>query len=202
MSDTQLPGVSTGQPSRRSRRDWFVAGGLVLLAALGLYTANAFAQRGYGPDGWGGGYGWRGGPGMMEGGPGWRGGHHGGPGMRGERFTRFCSQDTARWQPVARLFIKTDLRLTDPQSAAFDRLADTLLPAMEGVKAQACDNFVSRAGAAPERLQHLAAVLKKASAAADEAIAPAQAFYATLDDAQKARVDQMLERRGRWMGPR
>jgi hypothetical protein len=202
MNDTN-PNTTPAAPARGKGRRWLFGAGLVALAALGLYTANAFAQRGYGPEGWGGGgYGWRGGPGMMEGGPGWRGGHHGGGGMRGERFSRFCAQDTARWQPVARLYIKTDLRLTDQQSAAFDRLADTLLPAMEGIKAQVCDNFASRGGPAPERLQHLAAVLKKASAAADEAIAPAQAFYGTLDDAQKARVDQMMERRGRWMGPR
>jgi LTXXQ motif family protein len=198
MSSTATGSSTVSSPATGRVKRWLFGTGLVALGALGLYTAQAFAQRGYGPEGFG--PGWRmhnhgmPGPGGMMGQGGWREGR--GPGaMRGERFARFCSEDTARWQPVARLFIKTDLRLTEQQSQAFDRLADSLLPALEGVKAQACDNFASRAGAAPDRLQHLSGILKKASTAAEEALGPAQAFYATLSDAQKARVDQMLDRR-------
>jgi LTXXQ motif family protein len=193
----QAPGPNQPDPPKRKAGRWLVAIGLVALGALGLYTAQAFAQRAYEP--------WQGAPRWQ--GEGWRQGMGPGPwmgepgrgfeGRRGARFAALCSSDTQRWQPVVRLYLKTDLRLDASQSAAFDRLADSVLPGLEGVKAEACNNFAGRAGAAPDRLQNLGSVLRKAAAAADEALAPMQSFYASLNEAQKARVDQLIERGGR-----
>lgn len=186
----------TAAHAGRTTTGWLLLGGLVIAGGVALFAASAFAERGWG---WGSGYGWRHG-GMHDGRGDWPRG-----GMRGERFARFCAEDTARWQPVARLFVKTDLRLNEAQSQAFDRLADIALPGFEEVKREACNNFVQRAGAAPDRVQHLASVLRKAADATERAIEPARAFYSGLDDAQKARVDRALERGQRWqrgmMGP-
>lgn len=154
-------------------------GGVVLLAGAGAVSAQ------YG-GGWGGPGGWR--------------GHHGGAGpMRGARLERMCSMDSARWQPVFRAWVKADLNLTATQSAEFDKLADIAQPAMEQVKTEACGNFGPNAPKVtpPERLEKAAATMRKAADAMDKAVAPAKAFYATLDEKQKARVDELMDRRGR-----
>jgi hypothetical protein len=168
------------------RRSWMLVGAAATVGLVLVGIGSAYADRG-----WGGQGGWR------EGG--WREGRM----MdRGARFQRFCSTDTARWQPVARLYVKTDLRLSTEQSVSFDRLADQVLPALEDVKREACSSFAARAGTAPERLRALADVLKKAADVADKAVEPAQAFYTSLDDAQKARVEEVMARRRGMMGPR
>ncbi len=177
--------IESATPSR-SRKFW-LAGGLV---ALGVLSAGAVSAQWGAPRGehWGGG--------SYGGGP-------RGEGMRMARFQQFCRNDTARYQPVARLFVKADLKLNKEQEAAFDTLADTLLPALEGVKSEACNNFAVRAGTAPDQLRHMAAVLRKAADAAENAVEPANQFYAKLDDGQKARVEELTERRrgmGRGLG--
>jgi hypothetical protein len=154
-----------------------VIGGGVLLAGAGAVNAQ------YG-GGWGGPGGWR--------------GHHGGPGMmRGARMERMCSMDTARWQPVMRAWVKADLGLNAAQAAEFDKLADTVHPAVEQIKAEVCGNFGPSAPkvSAPERLEKAAATARKVADAMDKAVAPAKNFYATLDDKQKARVEELMERR-------
>lgn len=139
------------------------------------------------------------GPGWGRGGPGWE--HRGGQGMmrgeRGERFARFCSVETGRYAPVARAWIKADLNLNGAQSGELDKLADVLLPAMEMVKQEACNNFSARSAPAPEKLEKLAAVLRKAADAAEKSVGPAKSFYAQLDEKQRARVEEVMERRGR-----
>lgn len=151
-------------------------GGAVLLAGASAVSAQ------YG-GGWGGG---------------WRG-HHGGPGMmgRGARLERFCSMDTARWQPVMRAYIKADLNLNPAQSTEFDKLVDMVHPAMDSIRAEVCGSFGPNAPkvTAPERLEKAASAMHKAADAMDKAVAPAKSFYNTLDDKQKARVEQLMDRR-------
>lgn len=185
---------TTGASARHflRRRSWMLVGAAATVGLVLVGIGSAYADRGWGGQGWGG-------PGSGGPGGGWREGRM----MdRGARFQRFCSTDTARWQPVARLYVKTDLRLTTEQGASFDRLADQVLPALEDVKREACASFAVRAGTAPERLRALADVLKKAADVADKAVEPAQAFYSGLDDAQKARVEDVMNRRRGMMGPR
>lgn len=147
-------------------------GGAIVLAGVGAVSAQ-YAGHG----GWqrGGGHGWG----------------------RGARMERMCAMETSRWAPVARAWVKADLALTAPQSAEFDKLADVVAPAMEQIKAEACGNFGPNAPkvSAPERLEKMAATTRKAADAMDKAIAPAKAFYATLDEKQKARVEEVMERR-------
>ena len=153
-------------------------GGAVLLAGVGAVSA----QYGGGPGGW------------------HRGGGMGGHGWgRQARMERMCGMETARWAPVARAWVKADLALTTAQAAEFDKLADVVAPAVEQIKGEMCGNFGPAAPkvTAPERLEKAAATTRKAADAMDKAIAPAKAFYATLDDKQKARVEEMSQRRGR-----
>lgn len=151
-------------------------GGGVLIAGIGAVNAQ------YG--GWGGHGGWR--------------GHHGGHGMmRGARMERMCGMDTARWQPVMRAWVKADLGLNAAQSAEFDKLADVVHPAVDQIKGEVCGNFGPSAAkvTAPERLEKAAATARKAADAMDKAVGPAKSFYATLDEKQKARVEELMERR-------
>jgi LTXXQ motif family protein len=115
---------------------------------------------------------------------------------RQARFERFCANDTARYHPVVRAFVRADLRLSDSQAAEFERLADSVLPSLEEVKREVCNDFVSRRAPAPERLAHLAGILRKAADTAEKAIEPSRAFYASLNEQQKQRVDELTERRG------
>ena len=150
-------------------------GGAVLLAGVSAVSA----QYGGGPGGW----------------------HRGGMGDHGwgrqARMGRMCAMETARWAPVARAWVKADLALTTAQAAEFDKLADIAAPAVEQIKAEMCGNFGPSAPkvTAPERLEKMAATTRKAADAMDKAVAPAKAFYATLDDKQKARVEELAERR-------
>ena len=159
----------------------------IVSAALGIAVLAAGASAvsaQYGQGGW-----QRGGPGGWD---------RGGPSMgmsRGARFERFCANETARYQPVARAFVKADLRLSGAQSTEFDKLADVLMPAMEALKAEACNNFATRTAPPPEKLEKLAAMLRKAADAAEQSVGPAKTFYAQLDDKQKARIDEVMERR-------
>lgn len=188
---------SPSQPRARSR--WRPALAVVALLGLGgvIGAGVVHAQMG----GWGGG--WRhdgphwGGMGPMQG-P--RGGGMGSmQGPRGAmRFARFCANDTARYQPALRAFVKADLRLSDAQAKEFDALADQTFPALEGVKKEACDNFAAISDKAPDRLAQFSAVLRKAADAVDKSVEPAKKFYASLDAQQQARVDELADRRGRW----
>jgi hypothetical protein len=170
-----------------SRISQFIKARPLAVAAVGAIAIIAGAtavSAQYGP-GWGGGYGWgRAGP-MGQGGF-----------DRRARFAMFCANNTARYQPVARAYVKADLNLNPAQSAEFDKLADVLMPAMEAIKAEACNNFGARTAPAPEKLEKLAGILRKAADAAEQSVAPAKTFYAQLDDQQKARVEQLTERRG------
>jgi hypothetical protein len=170
----------SSEPSRRSRlrRRGFLLAGAAGLALVTAGAVHAHWDRG-----------------------GWRGSPSDGRFERQARFQRFCSNDTARYQPVVRAFVRADLRLDANQAAEFDKLADQVLPALEELKAQACNDFVGRGGPTPERIAHLAAVLRKAADTAEKAVEPSRRFYGSLDERQKERVDELANRRGRF-GPR
>jgi hypothetical protein len=121
---------------------------------------------------------------------------------RHARVQRFCGSDTARYHPVLRAFVRADLRLNQAQAAEFERLADLVLPALEDLKREACNDFVTRGGPAPERVAHLAAILRKAADAAERAVEPSRTFYTALSDEQKSRVDELTEPRHRRPGSR
>lgn len=157
---------------------WLIAGAAILTIGVGVSAADWM----------------RGGPGY---GPGWQGRgqmHH--EGMRMGRPAMMCERDPLRFEGVARAFLKADLDLKPEQNAELDKLAGVLVPALKELRDEVCNNFAQRSsGPAPERLERFAAVLRKAADTAERTVAPAKTFYATLDDKQKARVDELAERR-------
>lgn len=115
---------------------------------------------------------------------------------RMERLRAYCSGDNERYEPAIRLYIKADLRLNKDQEAAFDQLADAVMPAIADVKKARCDNLDATAKPTPpERLQRRATMLRKMADAAEKAVEPLNKFYASLDDAQKERVQRVMMRR-------
>ena len=115
---------------------------------------------------------------------------------REERLRAYCSRDSERYEPAIRMYIKADLRLNKDQEAAFDQLADAVMPAIADVKKARCDNLDATAKPTPpERLQRRATILRKMADAAEKAVEPLNKFYASLDDAQKERVQRVMMRR-------
>lgn len=166
-------------PFLQRRSTWVVGG----LAGLGFLAAGAVQAQ-------------------YDRGPGWRGHHGGEAGPRGQRLARFCTSDAERFAPVARAYVKADLRLDGKQVGEFDRLADLVIPGLTDLKREVCNDFASRTAPTPERLAALAENLRRAADLAQSAVEPARGFYATLDDRQKARVDELANRRGGMGGSR
>jgi hypothetical protein len=168
---------SSSQPARRrpSRRTALVLAGVAGFVLVTVGAVHAQWDRG-----------------------GWHSQSHG-RFERGARFERWCGNDTARYHPVVRAFVRADLRLSDAQGSEFDRLADLVLPGLEEVKREVCNDFTARQGPAPERLARLAAALRKAADTAEKAVEPSRAFYGSLNEQQKQRADQLIERRGRFL---
>jgi hypothetical protein len=159
---------------------WLLAGAAILTIGVGIGVADwarGGRDHGYGP--------------------GWRGPD------RQARVERMCERDPLRFEGVARAFIKADLDLKSEQNAKLDELAAVLVPALKDLRDEVCNNFASQGNAnATVKLERLAATLRKAADAAEKAVPPAKTFYATLDDKQKARVDELADRRRRGpMGP-
>lgn len=148
-------------------------GGAVIIAGVGAASAQYYG----GPGGWG-------------------RGMHGGW-ARGARIERFCKAEIARYQPVMRAYLKADLNLNAGQSAEFDKLADVMAATMVSMQTEVCGSFGPNAAKVtpPEKLEKMAVALRKAADAAQSAVGPAKSFYATLDDAQKQKIDQRMERR-------
>lgn len=145
-------------------------GGAVVLGGVGAVSAQYYG----GPGNWG----------------------HGGWG-RQARMERFCNMPSARFQPVARAYIKADLNLTPAQAAEFDKLADVIAPAFEEIKGDLCGSLGANAPkiTPPEKLEKIAVALRKAATAAENAVGPAKSLYGQLDDAQKAQIDRKMEQR-------
>lgn len=160
------------------KRAAFVASATIALAASVL-IATADAQP-YGPG--------AGGPGPRGGGPGMMG--HGmmmGPAMMGRRsFSHMCSPGAAgfaQWR-IARL--EQAIKPTDAQRAKLDEYKAASAKAADAMRA-ACPTdvpttVVGRMAAMEKRFDAMAAAVKT--------VRPAiEAFYATLTDEQKARLD-------------
>lgn len=163
---------------------WLLAGGAVLAIGVGV----SMAEWGHGPR-WG-----SGGPHRMMGGSGGSGGP-GGPGG-------LCARDPLRFEGVARAYLKADLDLKPEQNAEMEKLAAILVPALKDLRDEVCNNFAGKSAPAPERLERLALILRKAADAADKSVPPTKSFYASLDERQKARVDELSNRRHGMRGRR
>lgn len=166
------------------------------LAGAGVVHATSAERAGWERGDWERGGGWRDGRGYD--------GHgmHRHRGDRGMRMARFCSFETARYAPVARAWVKADLRLDTTQSTQFDQLADLVMPGLEDLKKEVCADMAARGAPTPEKLRDLSENLRRAADLAEKALPPAQQFYASLNQEQKARVDQFMERRMSRGGPR
>jgi hypothetical protein len=128
---------------------------------------------------------------------GWRG-HHG---RGGPRMERMCERDPLKFEGVARAFLKADLDLNATQNAELDKLAAQLVPSLKLIRDEMCNNFAAGKDApVPDRLEKFAAVLRKAAETAEKTVAPARNFYATLDEKQKARVEELAARRPHGFG--
>lgn len=169
---------------------WMLAGVAVLTIGVGASIAD-WARDG-------GGYG-----------PRWHQGRQAGPGGPGG-VNRLCERDPLKFEGVARAFLKADLDLTPAQNTELDKLAAGLVPALKELRDEVCNNFGVRGTAStPERLEKFATVLRKAADTAEKSVQPAKSFYAALDDKQKARVEELANRRpphmrggpGRFGGP-
>ena len=161
---------------------WILAGAAILTIGVGVGIADwARDGGGHGPR-------WHG-RGMM--------GQERGAGMQ-----RMCERDPLKFEGVARAFIKADLDLTPAQNAELDKLATGLVPALKELRDEMCNNFAVRGNAtAPERLEKFASVLRKAADTAEKTVTPAKSFYATLDEKQKMRVEELSNRRPHFRGP-
>lgn len=161
---------------------WLLAGAAILTIGVGVGVADWARGRDHGY------------------GPGWRGPD------RQARMQHMCERDPLRFEGVARAFLKADLDLKPEQNAELDKLAAVLVPALKEVRDEVCNNFAAAGNAtAPVKVERLAAALRKAADAAEKVVPPTKSFYAALDDKQKARVDELSERRSRrgphMMGP-
>lgn len=182
MSDTNSLDSKTGETKTGSTRSffgsqtskWLLAGAIIASIGAGV----AWSRGGHGNGGWHG-----------QG----AGGHRMGAGQQ------MCERDPLKFEGVARAFLKADLDLKSEQNAELDKLAATLLPALKDLRDEMCNNFAAKAGGpAPDRLERLAVLLRKAADTAERSVPPARSFYATLDEKQKARVDELADRRNRF----
>ncbi|KAF0231084.1 MAG: hypothetical protein FD175_953 [Beijerinckiaceae bacterium] len=120
---------------------------------------------------------------------------------RGAGMQRMCERDPLKFEGVARAFLKADLDLTPAQNTELDKLATGLVPALKELRDEVCNNFAgSGTTTAPDRLEKFARVLRKAADTAEKAVAPAKSFYVSLDDKQKARIEELSNRKGRFGG--
>lgn len=148
----------------------------LLAAGSVLLAASASAQPGPG----GRGNGW--GPGMMM-----------GPGMMGG--SSMCSPRAAGMAEWRANRIESAIKLTDPQRDALKKLTEASAKAAETMQG-ACP-----ANAPAKALDRMAAMEKRAEASlqAIKTVRPAfEAFYNSLDDQQKSRLDSLGPRRWGW----
>jgi hypothetical protein len=156
------------------------------LAAVALVLTSAVAAAQPGPRGqWSDGPGW--GPGMMM-----------GPGMMGPGgFSFMCNPRAAGFAEWRIARIEETVRPTDAQRAALDELRTASSKAAETISAACTSDFPAKS------TERLAAMEKRVEAMlqAIKTVRPAfDAFYAALDDQQKARLDDIGPRRWGWRG--
>lgn len=157
---------------------WLIAGAAILTIGVGVSLAD-WARRGEG----------------------WQGRGLGPGGQRGAGIQRMCERDPLRFEGVARAYLKADLSLNAAQNAELDKLANGLVPALKDLRDALCNDFANASAnvPAPERLAKFAVLLRKAADTAEKTVQPATSFYATLDEKQKARVEELTNRRQRLM---
>jgi hypothetical protein len=173
----RLVHLESGANDSMTRNRRFIVVGLAV-AAVGLLTAGAFAERG-GP---------------------WE--HHGWHGHGGDRMAfggRFCRGDSAEMADHILVHIDHKVKPTDAQKAAFEDLKTALRAAAEKMKAgcpqgAGAEARTTKSPLSPiERLDRAQARLE-ASLDAIKTVRPAaEKFYAGLSDEQKA---AFLEHRG------
>jgi len=190
MSDEKLETTSMRPDDAQVPRKGLVQrmGGTWVVASLAVVALGAgLAVADWSRSGEGGGHG-----------PRWWRGHEG----RGPKVERMCERDPLKFEGVARAFLKADLDLTPAQNAELDKLAQQLVPSLKVVRDEMCNNFAAGKDAPiPDRLEKFSQVLRKAADAAQAAVPPARNFYATLDDKQKARVEELAARKHRFGPP-
>lgn len=159
-------------------------------AAPGAGNPPAAGGPGNGPGGPRGGYGW--GPGMMMG-PGMMG--RGGPGFMGGNWGGMCDPRAAGMAEWRMERIERLITPTDAQRAALNDLRTASTKAAETISAACPREFPTSATARMElmekRLDAMLAALKTVRPAFD-------AFYATLNDEQKARINRGGPRHWGW----
>jgi hypothetical protein len=148
--------------------------GAIAAVALFLMSAGAHAQPGWGP-------------GMMM-----------GPGMMGGRgFSFMCNPRAAGFAEWRIDRIEAAVRPTDAQRAALNELRTASAKAVETISAACNTDFPAKS------TERLAAMEKRVEAMLQgiKTVRPAfDAFYALLDDQQKARLDDIGPRRWGWRG--
>lgn len=163
--------------SRLTSRLRMVCGAVGLVALMSAVPVSAQPMMGPGGNGWGpgammgpGGLGW--GPGAMMG-PGWRGGTMCSPRAAG----------LASWRIGA---IEEIVKPTDAQRAAFDALKEASSKAADAMAAACPQDYPSSSSARLEVMEKRLDVMLQAV----KTVRPAfDAFYATLTDEQKRRLD-------------
>jgi LTXXQ motif family protein len=159
---------------------------LVCLTAVALVLTSAVATAQPGPRGqWSDGPGW--GPGMMM-----------GPGMMGGGgFSFMCNPRAAGFAEWRIARIEAAVRPTEAQRGALDELRAASSKAVDTISAACTADFPAKS------TERLAAMEKRVEAMlqAIKTVRPAfDAFYAALDDQQKARLDDIGPRRWGWRG--
>ena len=137
-------------------------------------------------------------PDVNSGPPGWGPGRMMGPGMMGGSDFRFLcnprSVGMAEWR-IAR--IESGIKLTDAQKAALAGLRSASAKAAETISATCAEPVPAKS------TERMALMEKRVEAGlqAIKLVRPAfEAFYGTLDDQQKARLDAIGPRRWGWRG--
>lgn len=162
----------------------------IALAAMILASPAIAQPAGGGPGDGPRGYGW--GPGMMMG-PGMMGGFGG----RGGNWSGMCNPRAAGFTEWRMERIERLVSPTDAQRAALNELRTASTKAAETISAACPREFPASASARMElmekRLDAMLTAIKTVRPAFD-------AFYATLTDAQKARIDKGGPRHWGWRG--
>ena len=120
-------------------------------------------------------------------------GHH-----RGRGFDRICSDQRAERLENGIEFADAFLRLEPSQTEAWNKLTASLRAGSDRV-GKACETLQSGGWPekAPEKLAALETVMTAGLDIVKEVRPSFDAFYATLDDKQKAALDSVLERHRR-----
>lgn len=141
----------------------------------------------------------------------WRGhGHHGRGDMMGGGMMEgmgpmghLCGPNRAERLDKAIAFVNNFIKLTPEQTTAWNTLAEALRSGA-GKVGTACDQMreAGRPATLPDKLARMEAMMTTGLEVLREVRPAFDAFYATLDEAQKQQLDDMLDHHGPGHGPR